>query len=98
MGETELSDQEIFNRDIDWLSTSDVVIAEVSIPSLGVGFEIARAIELKKKILCLYRDREDQKLSAMISGCSDVLVMKYKNVEEIKNILDDYFRVFVTLR
>jgi len=31
------------------------VVAEVTQPSLGVGYEIGRAIEKNKKILCLFR-------------------------------------------
>ena len=31
------------------------LVAEVTQPSLGVGYELGRAIENKKKILCLFR-------------------------------------------
>jgi len=41
----------IHERDMSWLAESDVLIAEVSNPSLGVGFEIARAIENKMNVL-----------------------------------------------
>ncbi len=40
---------------MQWLSQCHVVIAEVTQPSLGVGFEIARAITLNKPVLCLFR-------------------------------------------
>lgn len=43
-----LSDREIHDRDMDWLIRSDLLIAEVSVPSLGVGYEIGRAIHLAK--------------------------------------------------
>ena len=89
-GEADMSDQEIYNRDIGWLSSSDVVVADVSMPSLGVGFEIARAVELKKKVLCLYRVQADKKLSAMISGCPDIHVKKYQTFEEVMQIIDDF--------
>lgn len=32
-----------------------VVVAEVTQPSLGVGYELGRAVDMKKKILCLFR-------------------------------------------
>jgi len=35
-----------------------VVVAEVTQPSLGVGYEIGRAVAMNKKILCLYRPQE----------------------------------------
>ena len=37
-----------------------VVVAEVTQPSLGVGYEIGRAVTMKKKILCLYRPQKDK--------------------------------------
>lgn len=32
-----------------------VVVAEVTQPSLGVGYELGRAVDMKKKVLCLFR-------------------------------------------
>lgn len=34
-----------------------VVVAEVTQPSLGVGYELGRAVVLNKQILCLFRPR-----------------------------------------
>ena len=34
------------------------IVAEVTQPSLGVGYEIGRAVDMKKPILCLYRPQE----------------------------------------
>lgn len=53
--EKSLNDTEILERDMQWLSQAQVVVAEVTQPSLGVGFEIARAITLNKPVLCLFR-------------------------------------------
>jgi len=87
-GETGWTDREIYDRDLAWLSDADMVVAEVSTPSLGVGYEIAKAIELKKKVLCLYRGQEGRRLSAMISGCRDVIVKEYQSSDDIWKILD----------
>src|SRR5258708_34300578 len=46
---------EIHDRDIEWLKEADVVVAEVSSPSLGVGYEIGRAVAWKKRVLALFR-------------------------------------------
>jgi 2'-deoxynucleoside 5'-phosphate N-hydrolase len=89
-GEVDMSDQEIYNRDMKWLTSSDIVVAEVSMPSLGVGFEIASAIGLKKDVLCLHRSQSGKKLSAMISGCPDVRVMEYQTLDDAKQILDEF--------
>ena len=45
-----------------------VVVAEVTVPSLGVGYEIGRAVAMGKQVLCLYRPQEGRLLSAMIRG------------------------------
>ena len=80
----------IFNRDINWVDEADIVVAEVSTPSLGVGYEIGRA-ENKKPILCLFRDQPDKRLSAMIASNSNLKIGKYKNIEDITVILKDFF-------
>ena len=37
-----------------------VIVAEVTQPSLGVGYEIGRAYAMKKPILCLYRPQPEK--------------------------------------
>lgn len=46
---------EIFERDIRVLNDCDVVIAEVSNPSLGVGYEICYALERQIPTLALFQ-------------------------------------------
>ena len=87
-GESKLSDKSIHDRDMSWLLESDLIIAEVTNPSLGVGYEIGRAIELNKKIICLYRLGSKNKLSAMISGSEGVNVVEYENFNSLKNFLE----------
>jgi nucleoside 2-deoxyribosyltransferase len=60
----------IYNRDMDWLKESDAVVAEVTIPSIGVGYELGIAEKLGKKILCIYRPSPEKSLSAMVRGNS----------------------------
>ena len=66
------------------------MVAEVTVPSLGVGYEIGRAVEAGKKTLCLYRPQEGKRLSAMIAGCPDVTIRPYETVEEAKDILREF--------
>lgn len=74
------------------LKSCDVIIADVSSPSLGVGFEIAKAVELDKKILCLYKIQNNKRLSAMIDGCLNVKVEKYKTFDNIKKAIDKFLK------
>lgn len=84
------SDESIYDRDMSWLREADVVVAEVSTPSLGVGYEIAKAEELKKRILCLYRDQEGKRLSAMVSGNWRLKLAQYRNIEEAIQYIDGF--------
>tara|TARA_Y100001960_G_C14567875_1_gene774205 strand:+ start:502 stop:915 length:414 start_codon:yes stop_codon:yes gene_type:complete len=92
MGENEMDDKKIHNRDMQWLIESDLLIAEVTNPSLGVGYEIGRAIENRKKILCLFRENHGQKLSAMIAGSADLKCIKYSSIEDLKKKLIIFFQ------
>ena len=72
---------------MNWLITSNIIIAEVTNPSLGVGYEIGRAIEFKKKIVCLYRPQNGKRLSAMITGSKDIILENYSDFNSLKIIL-----------
>jgi hypothetical protein len=82
----ELSDQQIYDRDLEWLRSCDSLVAEVTKPSLGVGFEIAKATEWGIQVLCLYRPSESRSLSAMIAGCDKVTVETYRSIDELDAI------------
>jgi hypothetical protein len=90
-------DRGIYQRDRDWLDQAQVLIAEVSAPSLGVGYEISYALHVKKiPVLCL-RHCSSGALSAMISGnCSESLVLEtYATKEELKEKLRAFMEKWV---
>lgn len=91
-GSPNMTDKEIYDRDISYIMESDIIIADVSVPSLGVGYEIAYAEKLNKNIFCLYHKTDDKKVSAMISGGPNCKVFIYNSEEEIKIILKDIFK------
>ncbi len=86
-----LPDKEIHDRDLEWLHQSDLIVAEITTPSLGVGYEIGRAIGKNKKILCLYRKLEGMRISGMIIGSQNTDCYEYKELEDAKRIIDEYF-------
>ena len=90
--DTSISDQEIHDRDLQWVFESDIIVAEVTVPSLGVGYEIGRAIEMNKPIICLYRSINGKSTSAMIRGCSNLKCFEYKNIDDAKLILKEQFK------
>jgi nucleoside 2-deoxyribosyltransferase len=74
--------QEVYERDIGWIRGCDVLIAEASVPSHGVGYEIGFALGLGKPVLVLYQ--EGRKLSKMIGGNPDprLTLRTYNTPEE----------------
>lgn len=80
----------IHDRDMNWLLDADVIVAEVTTPSLGVGYEIGRAIENHKKVLCLYRPQEGKRLSAMVRGCKGIAVIEYNDFASIKEKVAEF--------
>jgi nucleoside 2-deoxyribosyltransferase len=92
LGEVKKNTSFIYDRDVAWLRSADAVVAEVTTPSLGVGYEIALAESLKKPILCLFRKQEDRLLSAMIAGNKSLTVQEYVTIEDIETILSEFFK------
>lgn len=81
---------EIWSNDIRWIGESDAVIAEVTNPSLGVGYEIARAEKMGKPVLCLFRPSDERKLSAMIDGSPGATVFEYTDLATAEHAIS-YF-------
>jgi nucleoside 2-deoxyribosyltransferase len=90
-GDEGFTDRRIHDRDMDWLLASDVVVAEVTTVSTGVGYEIGRAVSLGKKIICLYREQPGKRLSAMIAGCPGVTLVYYEHPDEVEFALSRFF-------
>ena len=82
-----LPDQAIHDRDLEWLRQADVLVAEVTTPSLGVGYEIGRAVEWGKRIVCLYRPAAGRRLSGMIAGCNNIEVYSYDDPSQLRAVL-----------
>ncbi len=57
---------EIFTRDMRWLEECDAVVAEVSTPSHGVGYEVAYGLFLNKPVLCCYQ--QGKRVSKILTG------------------------------
>jgi hypothetical protein len=85
-----LDSRDIHDRDLNWLRSSDAAIAEVSMPSLGVGYEIAHAVQWGKDVLCLYNPARGKKLSAMIAGSPGVQVCEYRTLDDAKRAMEDF--------
>jgi nucleoside 2-deoxyribosyltransferase len=74
--------REIWDIDMAWVRQADAVIAEVTNPSLGVGYEIAKAEEWGKPVLALFREDNEKKLSAMVAGSPNTETFRYMQLDE----------------
>ncbi|MFA6400323.1 MAG: nucleoside 2-deoxyribosyltransferase [Salinivirgaceae bacterium] len=92
--EKNLTDQQIHDRDLEWLNQCHIVVAEVTQPSLGVGYELAYSMFLNKPVLCLFNTTKGRQLSAMISGQKYFNVIKYHEIGSAINELQHYFNNF----
>ena len=93
-GETSSKDAEIYNRDIKWLQSADIVVAEVTTPSLGVGYELGIAEKLNIPVLCLHRPGNGNRLSAMVSGNAIFICRKYTVFIEAQKWIDDFIQSY----
>jgi 2'-deoxynucleoside 5'-phosphate N-hydrolase len=88
-----LTPQYVYERDINWIKNCNALIAEVSVPSHGVGYEIGIALNIGKPVLCLYQ--KERRVSKMITGNGDAAlrVQEYTDVEnailQARNFLDN---------
>jgi hypothetical protein len=80
---------DIYARDSAWIQECELLLAEVSTPSHGVGYEIGYALSLNKPVLCLHR--ANRKVSKMILGNPHpcLRVCAYHSAEEAVEILQN---------
>lgn len=90
--EAAVSPEEVYDRDIAWVEGCDLVVAEVSTPSHGAGYEIAYALMIGKPALCLAR--EGVKVSKIISGnpMPKMRFVRYANAKEAVNKVREFLR------
>ncbi len=87
-----LSDNQIWQKDLDGVKEADGIIAEVTQPSFGVGYEIAKAEEYQKPVLVLFWKDSGRRLSPMISGDPNVLVFEYSDIAETKMAIEKFVK------
>ena len=84
--------REVYERDMAWIEACDAVIAEVSTPSHGVGYEIAIALDRDKPVLCCFQ--ESASVSKMITGndSKTISLSTYKGTNGVLKVIDDFLQ------
>ncbi len=90
--ESALAPREVYRRDSEWVRGCDALVAEVSTPSHGVGYEIALALLLGKPVLCLYQ--AGRRVSKMITGndSANLRVQVYEDSAEAVAYMRGFLR------
>lgn len=86
----DLSLKEIYERDIAWLRECDIVFADITIASLGVGYEIAYAEKLGKKIYAVYE--KDANVSGFLRGNENIEFLAYNNMNEVISKINEIIK------
>jgi 2'-deoxynucleoside 5'-phosphate N-hydrolase len=87
-----LSSEQICVRDLAWVNEADALVAEVTTASMGVGYEIGYAEARNKKTICLYREIEGKRISAMICGNKNLKVFKYTDLKDLKPVFEEHLK------
>lgn len=86
-----MTDLQIYEKDMAWLREAEVVVAEVTTPSLGVGYELGQAEAMGKPVLLLFMKGEGGKrLSAMLAGNRRFEVCEYLRLEDALAAVDRF--------
>ncbi len=80
------NDFERYNRAMELLQNTSIIIAEMSIPSTGQGMELQEAIRLNIPIIAIVKN--GSKVSGLVKGSGKVKsILYYDNIEDIKEEL-----------
>lgn len=83
----ENSDVAIYEQDTAWLREADLLIAECTTPSLGVGYELAYA-ESHNIPVHIFYDKSRTRLSAMLAGDKYFHIHPYASEEDLLQMVD----------
>ena len=87
--EARLTEREVFQRDLGWLDSCDVLVAEASGSSFGVGFEVGyvlgRSHTTKQRVVLVYEASRASAVSRLIAGATHpkCATLAYHNEAEL---------------
>lgn len=95
MGGEVLDAEAIFLRDLAWIEEAaaekGILVAEVSVPSTGVGYEIGIARYVHRMpVICLYRPAYTKRCTAMVAGDAGIDLLEYED-DDLEGMLQRLF-------
>ena len=92
--ESRITERDVYRRDLDWLTACDVLVAEASGSSYGVGFEVGyvlgRAAGSGQRVVLLYDAARRDLISRLITGNDDpaCTTFAYASLVELTAFID----------
>jgi len=92
--ESSISETDVYRRDLQWLTSCDVLVAEASGSSYGVGFEVGyvlgRASQTGQRVVLLYDRARRGAISRLITGTRDIActTFEYATLGELAAFVD----------
>lgn len=81
------TDKERYERALSLVKTSDLLVAEVTIPSVGQGMEIQEACRMSKPLIVVVE--ENSKVSGLLLGIPNLHeVVRYTNLDDLERGLN----------
>lgn len=77
-----LPPQQVYRRDTEGVRAADILVADVSRPSHGVGMEIMLALVLNKPIIAVAPRRT--RLSRMLLGAPNMTWVRYSDIRSLE--------------
>lgn len=96
--ESSLGEREVFARDIGWLDSCDLLVAEASGSSYGVGFEVGyvlgRSAHTGQRVLLLYNAARAAVVSRLLVGNShpNCTTYSYRDAGDLRAFVEHYLR------
>src|SRR4051812_3527013 len=76
--------KDVFEHDTSCVKQADVIIADCTYPSIGLGYEIGLAVSLNKPVIAIAR--ADAKVSKMVTGINHS-AFKYQTYTDPDEVL-----------
>jgi len=95
--ESQLTEDAVFRRDLEWLTACDALVAEASGSSFGVGFEVgyvlARAHSTRQRVVLLYDRARADRVSRLVVGNVHpwCVTFGYRSLDELVAFIDQCF-------
>jgi len=85
-----LSNEETYTTSMSALKSSDLLVAEVSYPSIGLGEQIALAVQRKIPVACLYNETVEKVPSKLLPRTRPNLLQLFPyNNKALENVIEN---------